>query len=513
MRELVRNGVRAVQRWHRFVTHDIWHIGQPGEQVPDGFLIQQIRVVVLVGQSLIEGTLLLRAAALTFATMLAAVPFLVLMFFVFQALKLDEQMPKFMATQMAFVAGWDADADEGQQSKQDLEEMFVSWLTQGVGQPRNGLDGGQKNGTAPGGDEEPAVPEDAVNPVQSVVDMAKESANAETIGIGGMIFVLVTVLGLIRNIDSSFNAIWGLGRTRSWLRIFSDYLLIIILLPIVVAAVLSAAAILQADNVGRWEVALRGGQYVLIWFAFAALYYLIPNTKVRMRYALLAGVVAGTMWVLLSAAYAQSQIGLARYSLIYGTLAFLPLLLMWVYFSWMIMLFGAELTFAYQNEKTFAMERLAAGASYAYKEAVGLRAMAELAHRFDQGSPPLTAGGAAQDWGVPTRLLNDAFETLEHAGLVQRTASDPPGYLPARSPGKIRLNDVINALREHGRDPSPLRESPALEPVVEVTDQFGWNGPAGKPLQTLADELHSNGTPLLSGPEPGEETQPEPREH
>jgi len=157
----------------------------------------------------------------------------------------------------------------------------------------------------------------------------------------------------------------------------------------------------------------------------------------------------------------------------------------------MVLLFGAELTFAYQNEKTFAMERLAAGASYAYKEALGIWTMAALAHRFDAGMPPLTATEAAKEWGVPTRLLNDTFETLEAASLAQQTATDPPAYLPARSPERMTLQDVVNAMREHGRDPSPLREAHELEPILAASREARLNGPGKKPLAEIAGEVYA----------------------
>jgi hypothetical protein len=105
---------------------------------------------------------------------------------------------------------------------------------------------------------------------------------------------------------------------------------------------------------------------------------------------------------------------------------------MWAYFSWLIVLLGAELSFAYQNEKTFAMERLAEGASYAYREALGLWAMIELGRRFDRGEPGLSAESAAKAWNVPARLVNETFRELEEGRLVVQCASRPPTYQPSR---------------------------------------------------------------------------------
>jgi membrane protein len=149
-----------------------------------------------------------------------------------------------------------------------------------------------------------------------------------------------------------------------------------------------------------------------------------------------------------------------------ATLAQVPVLLMWIYSSWLVLLFGAELAFAYQNEKTFAMERLAEGASYAYREALGFWTMIELGKRFDAGQPSLSAEEAAKLWNVPLRLLNDTLSLLEDAHLVVRSATNPPTYQPGRSLDRITVEEVGACFRESGRDPSALRQSPVLIAVL-----------------------------------------------
>jgi membrane protein len=221
------------------------------------------------------------------------------------------------------------------------------------------------------------------------------------------------------------------------------------------------------SELGVFGFLLPSIRYVVIWAVFTAMYWVIPNTRVKFRYAVLGGVVAGTLWLLTSAAYAKFMFGLPRYSVIYSSVALFPLFLMWVYFSWIILLFGAELSFAYQNEKTFAMERLSAGASQAYREALGIRAMTEVAQRFETAQPGLVSAESAREWGVPTRLLNDTLETLTETGLVQKCATQPITYQPGRSVDKITVGDVVRALRDSGREPSDLRADPDLRPILD----------------------------------------------
>ncbi|MCP4644074.1 MAG: YihY/virulence factor BrkB family protein [bacterium] len=494
MRARIQQLFEALERGRRFVTHDVWHIGRPGEQVPHGFIIKQVRVVILLVRSLIEDTLLLRAAALTFTTMLSAVPLLVLMFLIMDSLDLSEEMPKFVENVVMKSVGGEADPDPdgtggvvpvepsvgepggtpeepGADVAGEVEQIF-KWLTMDVAQQ-------DQNG-------------ELENPVKWLIRSAAETARPETLGIVGMVFVLTTALGLIWNIESSFNAIWGLRVTRSWYRMFSDYMMVLILLPILVGGVLSVSIVLARPEVQSRlflpPFFLSGLRYVVIWTAFTALYYVVPNTRVKFRYAILGGIIAGTLWILLSISYVKFQIGLSRYNLIYSSFALVPLFLMWMYFSWMVMLFGAELTFAYQNERTFAMERLAAGASHAYREALGLHAMIEMAYRFDTGLPALTASQSAEEWCVPTRLMNDTLTTLEEYGLVRSCATEPITYQPARSVDKIAVRHIVNALRESGRDPSLLRDSESLRPILE---QVG-GAPGGfmdTPLSVLIQDM------------------------
>ena len=206
---------------------------------------------------------------------------------------------------------------------------------------------------------------------------------------------------------------------------------------------------------------------------FALVHTIVPNTKVKWRYALLGGIVAGTLWCFGSWAYLHLQIGVTRNSLIYSSFALFPLLMTWIYVSWIIVLFGAELTFAYQNERTFAMERHAAGASHAYREAVGLRAMVEISRRFDEGLPGLSSEDAAREWNVPTRVINETMDQLAEAGLVSARATEPVTYAPARSLDKITVGDVVNALREAGREPSALREDESLRPLLAEIEGRG----------------------------------------
>jgi membrane protein len=453
---------RYLRRTREFVTHDVWNIGEPDSYVPHSVMARQIRVFVVMLQGLGRDMLFLRAAALSFATIFGIVPFLAIVFFVIDTFNVnDEVYGRLYNALRHIVAQQDEERPDvgGFEQKNHplgpettLTEQLKDFLFQGVAQ------------------EGELGEEELQDPVEVIMNSVQR-ADPKSLGLAGIVFVLTTVFGLMQNIEGSFNTIWGIRRTRSWYRMFSDYLMFLIFLPFFAAVVLSIPALLESDLREQMSFPtawlLQLAKYTLIWVAFAAMYVVVPNTRVHLRYATVAGVVAGTLWALLSAAYVSFQFGLGRYGLIYATFAQIPIFLMWVFLSWLILLMGAELAFAYQNEKTFAMERYAKGASHAYREALALRAMIAIAQRFDKGQPPLKSENAAKEWNVPSRLINDTLDLLEKANLVRASGRDDIHYQPARSLDRITVGDVINAIHVAGRDPSALLRDPTLGPLFE----------------------------------------------
>ena len=568
MREQLQRLFDALARGRRFVTHDVWLLGREGEEVPYGFVVKQVRVVIILLQNMVQDALLLRAAALAYTTVLSLVPFIAVMYFVITQFNLTTEITGMIAdltgdvsTSQGTKEPNDHKLDDANQQIKEMINLLVPGLSESMEAtppaPDEQSPGDQSlspsmhdpesapdappEGLAPETDGSVATPEaisepetsapvnphpdtpmpadqgensetgenskadtgeppsvtktveKPIDPIDLILNMASESANPRALGLMGLAFILTAVFGLMRNIESSFNSIWGLRSTRSWYRMFSDYMMITLLLPFVVMGVIGLTAALSSDTVsdslGVLAYCARGIQYLVIWFAFTTLYAIVPNTKVKWRYAILGGFVAGTLWLLLSMGYFGLQYGLARNSVVYSGFALFPFLLIWIYFSWVILLFGGELTYAYQNERTFSMERHAAGASQAYREALALRAMVEIGRRFDAGMPGLAPSEAAEEWKVPMRLLNETLDQLDEAGLVQRCATEPVSYAPARSIDKITIGHVVAALREAGREPSSLREEELLQPLLREV-----SGSESKlmrePLSEVIHKLH-----------------------
>ena len=483
MNKLIREAIEAFARGRKFVNHDVWHVGLPGAEIPQGFARKQVRVAILLARGIIEETLLLRATALTFATMLFIVPFLILMFSFIQMFNLGEGVYEAASLKVNSFLGMmlntGAKAGADQSTEQSADEGEGEGDGEGDGE-------GEEKGASVTNDElrnriitmlMTVVPKGLIDeskgqdPVKFLVGLAENvSTNSQTLGVTALLFLLSTILGFMRNVQNSFNSIWGVQRTKSFLRTISDYFLITLLLPFVVAGVLGVSAALASEtitsNLGYFlHYLLRGGQFFTIFFAFSLLYLFVPNTRVKPHYALLGGFIASLLWIFCSWAYVHFQFGLAKNNLFFSGFATVPLLLMWIYVSWLILLFGALLTYAFQNEKTFAMERLAEHASYAYREAVAVRTAVDMARRFKQGLPGLSVQATAGAWNVPTRLLNETLGCLIDAKLATACATEPVTYQPARPPESTRVSEIVRAVREAGQDPSLLRDEEAYRPL------------------------------------------------
>ncbi len=537
MGNLIEHTKEALRRGRQFVLYGVWQIGKPGEEIPRGFVIKQVRVAILLGSKLLDGMHMVRASALAFATILSIVPFLAVTFYIIETFNLGEELYALVQERLEQtveqVSGTLTPGDEPGAGTTEASEEAVALeasspevAEQAAAEPGRAAqseDTSFAEERAPPeitvADDQVQSPEDETPPaedggmggksqelqeeivrslfqgitqsdgdmrdpveeiVNTVAKLAHDAAtNPAALTLSGILLILTTVLGLMRNIENTFNRIWGVRRTRSWYRTFSDYIVITLLLPFVAAIVLGVTAALHSvrieEALGPLAFGLRFSRYIVIVLVFSLLYKLVPNTQVRFRCALLAGLIAGTMWVLLSVGYVQFQFGLARYALILSAFAQFPMLLMWIYLSWAILLLGCEVAYAYQNESTFALERFADDASYAYREAVGLRAMIETGRRFSIGQSSLTLEEAAQEWNVPMRLLRETFECLIDAGFLSACATEPISYQPARPLDKVRAGDIITVLREVGEEPSLFRQDEQFKPVFDELARHDGN--------------------------------------
>ncbi len=308
----------------------------------------------------------------------------------------------------------------------------------------------------------PADLKDAVAGIFAQVD----ATNFGALGTVGLALLLAAALKVLATIEQTFNDIWGVKQNRTWARRFTDFLSALVILPILMLAATSANAFLASDRVlgllAEWAGPflplylglLKLAPFVFLWIAFTAVYAFMPNTQVRFASALLGGIVAGTSWQVLQWLSIKFGVGISRYNAIYGTFAALPIFLAWLQASWLLVLFGAEIAFAHQNYRTYQVETRTGTTSFAAREQLGLEVACAAAKSFLEGRGPWDPEPWASGRRFPVRLVREVLQTLTARDILVAAEGTPARFLPARDPRQIPIPELLAALRDHG-DPLP----------------------------------------------------------
>jgi membrane protein len=297
------------------------------------------------------------------------------------------------------------------------------------------------------------------------------NTSMKSVGAAGVLGVIFTALSLLSSVEEAFNSIWGVPETRSLLRKFSDYLSILFTGPLLILTALTLTTTLQSQSLIQWLIRrtyvgdfllflFHLVPYVSVWIAFVFLYILMPNTKVRIRSAFVGGILAGTAWQAAQWGYVHFQVGVSRYNAIYGTLATLPIFMVWIYISWVIVLVGMEVVCLHQNQKSFLEDVRHPAVSFATREILAVGVFAAVCRAFESELPPPSTERLSAEMGIPERLVREILGTLEEISLATRLAGEDRGWQPLHPPERVRIADVLCSVRRAGG--IPPEEEPAL---------------------------------------------------
>ena len=305
----------------------------------------------------------------------------------------------------------------------------------------------------------------AVEKAMSFVDgYLSQSSEGVFVGIG-LLFLLWTLISLVSNVESTFNLVWGVSQGRSIWRKITDYTAMLLILPILMICG-SGLAIFMSSTLQRTfdfpfmtpiiSFLLEFASWVFTWLFFAGCYKLIPNTRVKLTNAIIAGVFAGTGFRILQWLFVSGQLYVTKYNAIYGSFAFLPLLLLWIQLTWMITLSGALVCYSSQNIFLYALSSQVNKISPLYRYKVTIVILTLIAKRFARQQRPPTELELAENTEIPSRLVSSALQQLTDTGLVNRVIDNPKvevfRYQPAVSPDLLTLGMVRNRLENLGND-------------------------------------------------------------
>ena len=283
------------------------------------------------------------------------------------------------------------------------------------------------------------------------------------IGIG-LAALFYSVMNFFMQVESAFNDIWKVKKSRSIIRQFSTYFSSILILPILIVlssglAIYINTAIAQSFLYDVLSPFLRFGlkfaPYILNWILFTILYLTIPNTKVHFINALIAGVVAGTAFQLFQFLYIHGQVYLSRYNVVYGSFAAIPLLLLWLQISCLIFLLGAEISYASQNIQNYEYELDEKNMSTRYKNFLTLFVTYLVVKQFEQQKPPLSSNQISVDYKLPIRIVDQIVNKLADVSILNEVfdkEAKTKKYQPAIDINQLTVTLLFNRLDNYGSE-------------------------------------------------------------
>jgi membrane protein len=447
---------------------------------------------VMVGRSFVQNRCMVRATALAYTTLLSLIPLLAVGLGVTTSLiKTDgdqthdwiERVVDNLAPQLGLFPEDTPMAWASPQATADQQGPGTVTTVDPAGEPESGDSIVQE--TSATGDDPASTGENAREAVIQTIQGFVDNINSAGLNVMGMVALIVIAIGLLSTIEATFNDIWGVARGRRWQARLVQYWAAITLGPLilVVATTFAVGSHVEVFQDKVFELAGPGlatfGQFLLgvgttilpllmVSIAFTLLYQLMPATAVEWKAAAIGGGVGGLLWWLngqLSVVFASKVISVSR---IYGPFGILPVFLLGLYLSWLILLFGCQVSYAYQNRRTYLQEKQAEVMSPSGLEFLALRIMTLVGHSFHAAQPPPTLCGLSDELGISSRLLLQVIQGLRSARLLSQTPGPDPGYLPARPLNQITCADVLQVLRDEPGDSPKTREGVGRATLEEV---------------------------------------------
>ena len=324
-----------------------------------------------------------------------------------------------------------------------------------------------------GGDSRAAAQKEAAQYIHKFI----QNARSRTLGVVGMLLLVYVAIQMLANIEDTFNDIWGVTRGRNWLLRVVLYWTTITLGPLAIVAALGLTGSLHLQTTRNFvtqmpfigHLIFQLLPLVVLWLTFALVYQVVPNTRVRFSAAFVGGVVGGSLWHLnnlFGFLYVSRVVSNSR---IYGSLGLVPVFMIGLYFSWLILLFGAQVAYAFQNRVAYLQDKLAENINQRGREFVALRLMTCIGQRFQRGQPPVTIQEMSIELGIPTRLAQQVLHTLLAAQLVTEIAGAESAYAPARPLETINAHHILHAMRTGVGQELPSQNEPVR---AEVYGEF-----------------------------------------
>ena len=388
-----------------FLSEEIWHVEASDLARIPGLLLGLLQFLLIALRKFLTDRGLMMASALTFSTLLALIPLLVIVFTFFSLLG---------------GADW---------VDTNIRPLIFNLLATGSGEKLS----------------------------QSLSDFVR-NARLGTIGSLGFIFMIVTALALLNTIESAFNQVWSIAESRSLLKKLRDYWSAMTIAPILIVVSLFLTTSLGKIPLVHTILEQSAVDYLLTsvtplllqWLAFYLFFLMIPNTMVRASSAAIGSLVGSVLWEIAKAGYLSYIANAVKYNVIYGSLAFLPIFMIWIYLTWVVILVGVEISYAHQNFVSLRGQKRKIGLSYSQRELAGLMVMVEVARRFIDGEDPTTVYELSHRLKLPAEHLRTVIQHFRDRKLLSDGDDDYP-LVVTQDLDRISVQSMVDAIRDGGR--------------------------------------------------------------
>ena len=435
------NLLSHIKRIFNFIRFDIWRVTEYELSQTKKFGFRMIKTVILAIRGFIDDKLTIKASALTYSILFAIVPMFALIIAIGKGFGVEKLIER------------------------ALSETFIA----------------QAN----------LIPT-VMGAVGRYLDTTQDGI---FIGIG-IIILLWSVMNFFTQVERAFNSIWQVKKSRSFLRQFSTYFSAMLILPlmIVVSSGLSIYINTELTKTSFYHLispfvrfSVEFSPYFINWLLFTILYIVIPNTRVRFTNALAAGIIAGSAFQLFQVLYIKGQVYLSRYDIVYGSFAAIPLLLLWLQISCLIVLLGAEISYASQNFHNYDFENDTKNISNRYRNFLSLFLTYIIVKQFEQQKPALSSDAIVEEYKLPIRLTNEILTRLVDVNVIIEVYNDDyklKTYQPAMDINQLSIQLLMEKLDSFGSEFFLVNNNPLL-------DTF-W-----KKASDSKFDFHSNSEPVL----------------
>ena len=409
---------KRLQQIREFIQYDLWRQSHMDIHTPKKrWLYRFLQTIILVARGFKDQVLVVRANSLSFALLFAFIPMLALIYAIARGFGFEETVQHTISS--SFLA------------EANVAPVLLEWIERYLETAREGL----------------------------------------FLGIG-LIVLIWAVYAFFNMLENSFNSIWNVKQSRSFARRMTNYVMTLLLVPVLVVVTSGISIFLNSTEIlapvldGILPIRkfmLRFLPFVATAGVFTWIFIAIPNTKVKFSSAIIPGILMGLLYQLVQALSMFLVVLFTRMSIVYGAFSAIPLVLIWLHITCWLLLIGAELAFAIQNNDLFAYEKDLKTMSRRYKDYVMLYLLSIIIRRFEAGESPQTAQKMAAEHQLPIRLVQQLLSRLEETSIVRRVYTEDEeeqAFVPALDTKTITVEMVIGRISAQGTEEF-LQHTPA----------------------------------------------------